>query len=164
MADVIEKLVVESRYIAPVNQAFYLRFSVTLLVVLKDWDVFQMQEDPGAPIGKLIERNQRRMSQTISHGQADDQFENSPPINDNCSWTKKEDKEGEGASRSAWSENSVERMLVVSLAVKLEKIRGWGKSADTDEFIKLLHQENFNLLVFKQMIKNSGDCQESFKM
>lgn len=72
---------------------------------------------------------------------------------------KKEDKEGEGAAKRSCCENNVESMLVVSLAVTMEKTMGRAGSAATDEVIHLLHQENFNLSVFKQMIKASGDCQ-----
>lgn len=49
--------------------------------------------------------------------------------------------------------------MVVSLEVTLEKIRGRAVSTATDEVINFLHQDNFNLLVLKQMIKTSGDCQ-----
>lgn len=134
-----------------------LRFSVTLSMALRDGDVVQMQEDTGAPIGKLTERNQRRISQTIIHRPAEDKSENWPPINDNCSATKEVDKERVGAVKSAFGANSVENMLVVSLAVPLDKSRGRAGSAATDEAIELLHQGNFNVSVFKQMSKTSAD-------
>lgn len=56
-------------------------------------------------------------------------------------------------------ENSVERLLVVSLTVTLHKIRDRAGSAATDEFLSILHQENFNISVLKEVIKNSADCQ-----
>lgn len=41
----------------------------------------------------------------------------------------------------------------------MEKIRGRAGSTATDEFINLLHQENFNRSLFKQKIKTSEDSQ-----
>lgn len=55
--------------------------------------------------------------------------------------------------------NRVKRLLDGSLSVSLDKARDRAVSAVTDEVINFLHQENLNLDVFKEMIKNSGECQ-----
>lgn len=62
------------------------------------------------------------------------------------------------APETACRENHVECLLVITLAVTWEELRGRAGSAFTDEVINLLHQDNFNLSVFNEMIKNSGDC------
>lgn len=62
------------------------------------------------------------------------------------------------SARNEYREARVE-LLVVSLAVTLDTIRDRDGSAATDEVMNLLHQENFNVLVVKKMIKTRGDCQ-----
>lgn len=41
----------------------------------------------------------------------------------------------------------------------LDNIKDKAGSLDTYELMELLHQGNFNLSVFEQMIKSSGNCQ-----
>ena len=53
----------------------------------------------------------------------------------------------------------VQRMVVISIAVTLDKMRGEMGSRATDELIELLHSENFDLEMFKNMIKSWEDCQ-----
>lgn len=116
-----------------------------LSVALNEGDAFEMQEDPSAPIVKLTARNERSMYQTISNRPTDEQCENWPPNKNNCFGTKKEDKHGTGTADSACRKNNVERLLVVSLAVTLEKISGRAGYAATDEVSTLLHKDKFNL-------------------
>lgn len=56
-------------------------------------------------------------------------------------------------------ENNVEHLLVVFLAVTLEKIFVTAGFAANDEVINLFQEEKFNRSGFKQMIKTSGGCQ-----
>lgn len=49
-------------------------------------------------------------------------------------------------------------MLVVIITVKWNKSIDRAGSAVTDKLINLIHQENFNVAVFKEMIKKSGHC------
>lgn len=50
-------------------------------------------------------------------------------------------------------------MFILSIAVTLDKREDRVGSADTDEVINLLHQENFYLAGFKEIIKKIRDCQ-----
>lgn len=43
---------------------------------LRDGDVVEMQEVPGAAIEQKIARKRQTISKTIIHGPADDQYEN----------------------------------------------------------------------------------------
>lgn len=52
---------------------------------------------------------------------------------------------------------NVERSLAVSIEVMLVKNRDMACSADTDEVLKIPYHQNFNLAIFKETIKNSGD-------
>lgn len=54
------------------------------------------------------------------------------------------------------AENFVESSLAFSGVEAWDKIRNRVGSAVTDEVINPLHLENFNLTVFKKMIKKSG--------
>lgn len=47
----------------------------------------------------------------------------------------------------------VEGLLVVSLAVTLDKIREINGSAAIDEVNNLQHQDNFNVPVFKEILR-----------
>lgn len=62
-------------------------------------------------------------------------------------------------SRTVYREKRVERLSVVSMALRLDKIRDKSCSAATHEVINLLNQEKFMIYVFKEKIKSSGDCQ-----
>lgn len=53
----------------------------------------------------------------------------------------------------------LQRMVVISIAVTLEKMRGAMGSRATDELIELLHNDNFDLDMFRNMIKTCADCQ-----
>lgn len=66
--------------------------------------------------------------------------------------------EGTIGVETACRKNGIEIMLVVSLAVKLENVDRAG-SVSNNEFINLLHPENFNLSVFLDIINSTGDCQ-----
>lgn len=96
------------------------------------------------------------MSQTITDRRADEQSENCPPSNETTSGSKEEGKKGAILVETLCSDNRVERFLVVFLALKLDNIRDRAGQAATNEVINILHQENFNLSVFKEMIKSSG--------
>ena len=70
---------------------------------------------------------------------------------------------GESGTRDRTATNTggamVQRMVVISIAVTLDKMRGEMGSRATDELIELLHSENFDLEMFKNMIKSWEDCQ-----
>lgn len=57
-----------------------------------------VQEDTGALVRERTVRNQRNMSQTISHRPTDDQATNGAPNKENVPGTEKEDNEGDVAS------------------------------------------------------------------
>lgn len=164
MVYVAEKAEVESKSIATVIQHFSLRLSVILSVALKGIDVFQMQDGRGSPYGKLTDGKQRRMHQTIRQKRTDDQYEKWQASREKCCGRKEEGKEGARTANRACGEIDTESLLMVSLAVTLGKVRRRAGSAATDEFANLLHQQKFNLSVFKQRIKTSRDAKLSRKM
>lgn len=98
------------------------------------------------------------MSQNVTHRTTEEQSRNWLSGNHNFLTRKDCGKEVAILAETKLLEHSVERLLVVSLAVSLDKIRHRAGSAVTDEFINILHQENFNQAVFMEMIKKSGDC------
>lgn len=53
----------------------------------------------------------------------------------------------------------VQRLVVVSLAVTLQTMRGVAGTRAIDELIELLHNDNLNMEMVKSMIKSSGDCE-----
>lgn len=146
MIDVTEKYDVKSKSIATVSQKFELKFPVNV----KDGDVVQMPEDLTTTSEQKAVSKWQTMAQTIKQRQAEDQSQN---------WPMREDdgKEIEMVEETQCRENLVESFLVVSLTMMFNKSSNWAVSAVTDEIINGLHQENFNLAVFKQMIKNSGE-------
>lgn len=85
-----EKAYVKLKSIATVIPNYELRFHVTL----KDGDVVEMQEDPGATIEDWKARYPPTMFQTSNHRTAEDQSKNGPPRNGNCSLMEEEGKEG----------------------------------------------------------------------
>lgn len=62
--------------------------------------------------------------------------------------------------KSARGENIDERISVVSLHVTLEKTMGCDKSSAIDEVMNLLHLENFNMSLFKEIINTKRHCQD----
>lgn len=60
-------------------------------------------------------------------------------------------------AETEWRENCAERLFVASLVVKLDKIRDIAGSAAIDVVINVLHEEGFNLFVFKEFIESNGD-------
>ena len=54
----------------------------------------------------------------------------------------------------------VQRLVVVSLAVSLEKMRAVSGNSAPNEIIELLHNENFNLELFRTMVKSCSDCKK----
>lgn len=60
--------------------------------------------------------------------------------------------------------NSVGRFLVVSLVVTLDEIRDRTVYAVTDEVINTLNQENFNPVIFREMIKKTDTVTLSLNM
>ena len=52
----------------------------------------------------------------------------------------------------------MERMIVMSLAITLDKISRCAEQSTSDEAIKLKHDKNFNLATFKDMMKTTADC------
>lgn len=57
------------------------------------------------------------------------------------------------------NEHLIERFIVQSKAVTLKKIKDGDWSLTTNKLIELIHQENLNLSVFKEIFKTSGDRQ-----
>ena len=54
----------------------------------------------------------------------------------------------------------MERMVVMSFAITLDKIRRRTGQSTSDEVIKLMHDKNFNLARFKDMVKTTPDCRD----
>lgn len=78
-----------------------------------------------------------------------------PPIGINglaCIWT---DKQGDAVAEK---ESLAERMLIISLAVTLEKIQNKTGPEAVDELNAILQYEQFSLQTFNKMIKGSDDC------
>lgn len=74
-------------------------------------------------------------------------------------WDGRGGEEGSDGSNDCMPKNVVKPLSVVSLAVNLDKVRNRDDSGGTDEVISLLHEENFSLSVFKEMIKSNSNCQ-----
>lgn len=72
-----------------------------------------------------------------------------------CYGTEEEGYHGATGAEAAYDQNRVEQLVSQSLAVMHDK----AGSLATGEIIYLLNQENFNLSVFSEMMKSSGDCQ-----
>lgn len=160
MIDVTEKYDVKSKSIGTVRQKFKLQFPVTV----KDGEVFQIQEDPAATFEQQTARKRLALSENhVSNHHKQTSKGSVPKPDTRKSQMLYEGRRLEGCSNGSGdsiSGNSVERLLVVSLALKLEKIRDRAGSVVIDEVINLLNHKNFNLAVFKEMIKNSGHCQD----
>ena len=70
----------------------------------------------------------------------------------------------EEASRAApvkeeWKAK-MEHMMAMSLALTLQNVSRRAGKETTDEVIQLLHDDKFNLNVFKKLVKSSSDCEE----
>ena len=52
----------------------------------------------------------------------------------------------------------VERLLVVSVAITLEKLQDAGGAEVIEELIRVLHDEDFNIEMFRAMIRSREDC------
>lgn len=52
----------------------------------------------------------------------------------------------------------VERFLLQSIVVTMEKNKDIAESSTTDELIDILHQEKLKFSVFKEIVKSSDDC------
>lgn len=52
--------------------------------------------------------------------------------------------------------HSFEQLLVCSIALKMDKIKIKACTLPTEELIELLHQENINLSVFKEVLKSKS--------
>ena len=72
--------------------------------------------------------------------------------------TTKDGNSSDSARPSLDGRPLVQRLVVVSLAVSLEKMRGLSGNSATHEIIELLHNENFNLELFRTMVKSCSDC------
>jgi len=112
------------------------------------------------------------MSQTVEQ----------PPIVENSGqWCAKEqvdDNQGSGGGKRETTKDGdasdtgtpssagrpfMQRLVVVSMAVSLEKVRGLAGNNATNEIIELLHNDNFNLEMFRTMVKSSCDCKRITK-
>ena len=54
----------------------------------------------------------------------------------------------------------MERMILMSLAIKLDKISRRAGQSTSDEVITMMHDKNFNLATFKNMLKTTADCRD----
>lgn len=52
------------------------------------------------------------------------------------------------------------KIMVVSVAVTLEKIRHWTGTELLTELINSMHNDNFELRMFKEMIRSWEDCRD----
>lgn len=103
--------------------------------------------------------NKRTVCQTVINKTIHEESKNWKPCNKNCSGTQMEDKERAGTAKSTCGENSAQSLLLISLHVTLENIRGRAGSPGTDEVSRLFDGQNFNLSGFNQIQKASGFCQ-----
>ena len=55
-------------------------------------------------------------------------------------------------------ENRVERLIVISLALTLDKIKYRAGAESATEIINILHHKNFNLDLFKDMVNGTEEC------
>lgn len=95
------------------------------------------------------------VSQKIKHSHAGNQSQTWPQMNDFSSVTL--DKRNEGAISVESDQNLDDCWLVNPLAFKLDKIKD-KEGSDMYELIELLNQDNYNLSVFKEVIKSSNYC------
>ena len=55
-------------------------------------------------------------------------------------------------------DNRVERLIVISLALNLDKIKYRSGAESATEVINILHHKKFNLDLFKDMVKGTEEC------
>lgn len=65
---------------------------------------------------------------------------------------------GKGNSTEESHKIRVQRLLALSLAVALEKMKDSAGTAAIDEIVSILHRDDFSLPAFKQIVKSSNDC------
>ena len=61
-------------------------------------------------------------------------------------------------SREEEQEETTSRLLIMAIGVTMEKIQHITGPGLIEELIQLLHNEMFNVRVFKQMIRSREDC------
>ena len=112
---------------------------------------------------QLQHSKQPTMSQTVQQEPMEENSDQCPASNQlgqlqGTRPEKREKTEGRRAGATETGTPMVQRLVVVSIAVSLEKMRGSGGTSATNELIDLLHNDNFNLELFRRMIKSSSDC------
>ena len=100
------------------------------------------------------------MSQKAKSSAVDDCSNNSETNEERGRRTSATEELSRTASmREEWK-TEMEHMMAMSLALTLQNVSRRAGKETTDEVIQLLHDDKFNLNVFKKLVKGSSDCEE----